>query len=253
MRRLQDLTYPEAQAILERGAIGLWPIGSTEAHGPHLPLATDVIIAEETCRRAGERLRAISGLEPLLLPSLAFTVTDFARPFSGTLSISKETVIALVRDVALHAASLGFRIVCLVNAHLEPAHRFALRDAVKAAKRERPRSIALADPCDRRWAETLTDEFKAGACHAGAYETSLVLASNPEAVRRDIQRSLEAVNIDLLGRIRSGAKDFLEAGAPRAYFGDPRRATPAEGEATYAKLVDMVCTVIHEELSETLS
>ena len=56
--RLAALPWPRVQQVIEQGAVALWPTGSTEAHGPHLPLETDVLISEETCKRAIEPLKA---------------------------------------------------------------------------------------------------------------------------------------------------------------------------------------------------
>jgi creatinine amidohydrolase len=227
LRRLAELSYLEARAALEKGAIALWPIGSTEAHGPHLPLDTDVIIASEICRRSAPSIAQRFSAEPLLLEPLAFTVTDFAAPFSGTISIPKATAIAYVRDVVLATAQLGFRAVCLVNGHLEPEHRYALRDAVNAAREGARCPLTLVDPSDRRFALTLSEEFKKSA-HAGRYETSLVLASEAAA--------------------RVDTKNFLEVGAADAYLGDPRAATPAEGHELYERLTQIVMTVLEEAL-----
>lgn len=244
---LSSLTYPEAEALFTQGAVGLWPVGSTEAHGPHLPLATDVLIAEETCRRAGPALAARFGLETVILPALAFTVTDFAAPFSGTISIPRKTAIAYVRDVAVSASALGLRALCLVNAHLEPQHRFALRDAVSEARLSARCPIGLADPAERRFAPTLTEEFQKSA-HAGRYETSLVLAHDPAQVRVHVQAGLEPREVDLVHAMKAGAKNFLEVGATAAYLGDPRAATPTEGDDTYARLVEMVEAVVGDLL-----
>src|SRR5262245_20742952 len=120
MRRLGELTWLEAKAVLEKGAIALWPIGATEAHGPHLPLDTDVSIAFESCRRAAPVIATRLGFEPLMLHPLAFSVAEFASPFAGTISIPKATAIAYVRDVLTAASSLGFKAICAVNAYLEP-------------------------------------------------------------------------------------------------------------------------------------
>ena len=245
---LASLTYPEVQEVLQRGAVALWPIGSTEAHGPHLPLDTDVLIAAESARRAVPLLMARLKLQGVLLPPLAFTVTEYAGPFSGTISIPKETATAYARDVALGAAKQGFRAVCLVNAHLEPAHRFALRDAVKAAAARAPCPVVLADPCDRRWVSSLTEEFRSGSCHAGQYESSLVMAARPGGVRDDLRRALPDNDIDLVAKMQAGLRTFDEMGADQAYFGHPAAATPAEGEASYAVLADIVAQVVAEAL-----
>jgi len=245
---LARLTYPEAQALLQEGAVALWPIGATEAHGPHLPLETDVTIAAESARRGAARIEATLGLRAALLPPLAFTVTEYAAPFSGTISISKATAAAYVKEVSLSVARQGFRAVCLVNAHLEPAHRFALRDAVKAANEEAPCPVVLADPCDRRWVSSLTEEFQSGSCHAGQYESSLVMAATPDRVKDALRGALEPNAIDLVGAMKAGKKDFEQMGATQAYFGAPAAASVEEGEATYAVLADIVLTVVEEAL-----
>lgn len=237
------LSSPELAARLEPGALALWPVGSTEAHGPHLPLATDTIIAEQTCRIAAPLLEDALGLETLILPSLSFTVTDFAAPFAGTLTLPRDTVVPFVRDVLLGTLAQGFRGVLLVNGHLEPAHRFALRDAVLEAKGRGRGPVALVDPADRRFAGRLTEEFHSGSCHAGQYETSLVLAASGGLVREAERARLPPLAIDLVQAIRGGAKSFREAGAEDAYCGDPRAASAEEGEASYRILAEIVVEV----------
>ncbi|MEL7239777.1 MAG: creatininase family protein, partial [Planctomycetota bacterium] len=215
--KLAELSYPAAAAALARGAVALWPTGSTEAHGPHLPLSTDVIIAEQTCLRAVDAVKNALALEALVLPPLAFTVTDYAGPFTGTVSVPAETTVPYVRDVLIGVAKQGFRAVCVVNAHLEPGHRFALRDAVKAAKPLSACPIVLADPCDRRWVSTLTEEFQSGKCHAGQYESSLVMAARPDLVDNARRESLPPVDIDLVESMKSGLTNFSQMGADQAY------------------------------------
>ena len=246
--KLAELTFPKAKAVLEAGAIALWPAGSTEAHGPHLPLATDVIISEETCVRAVPAIKEALGLNAVVLPPLALTVTDYAGPFAGTISVPKATTVAYVRDVLVAVAQQGYRAVCVVNAHLEPDHRFALRDAVRESRSLVDCPIALADPCDRRWVPTLTEEFRSGKCHAGQYESSLVMASRPELVDEKARAALGRVDVDLVEKMNAGAKDFAQMGADLAYFGAPAAATREEGNESYAKLVQMVVAMTKEAL-----
>ena len=182
----------------------------------------------------------------LILPPLAFTVTDFLGPFAGTVSVPKATTIAYVRDVARAVAAVGFKAVCLVNAHLEPRHRFALRDAVAEAA-DAPCPIGLADPADKRFAATLTEEFASGSCHAGQYETSLVLAAAPDRVRP--RAGLAARPIDLVEQINRGARTLADAGGVDAYCGDPAGATVEEGHRSYERLAQIVEQVVGELLS----
>lgn len=249
MTRLAALTHLEVQAKLRAGAVALWPTGSTEAHGPHLPLETDVVISRTSADRAVDAIRTRTGLEALVLPPLAFTITDFASPFSGTVSIPAATAEAYVRDVVLGVARQGFKAVVLVNAHLEPAHRFAMRNAVKAAAAESPCPVAIADPCDRRWVPRMTPEFQSGDCHAGQYETSLVLAAEPTLVKEEVRKDLPAFQGDLVGSMQKGLKTFPEMGAVDGYFGFPADASVAEGNETYAVLADIVSTVVAECLA----
>jgi len=242
--RLAELTYPEAEALrAEPRLVALLPVGSTEAHGPHLPLATDAIISDELAMRAGRALEA-RGRPVVILPAIPYAVTEFARPFAGTLSVRAATASALVADVCVAAVEQGFARVCLVNSHLEPAHVTSLRSALADAEQRSGARIALADNLEKRFARTLSDEFKRGACHAGAYETSLVLAAG-RAVPDD-RAALPPLMIELHKQMQAGARDFRAAGAERAYFGDPAAASAAHGEDQYARLVDMVVTVVEE-------
>jgi creatinine amidohydrolase len=97
-----------------------------------------------------------------------------------------------------------------------------------------------------RWAYTLTEEFRQGACHAGCYETSLVMAAQPELMRDAIRKELAPLEIDLAQKIKAGVRTFREAGSEQAYFGDPAAATPEEGRSTYEALATMLVTTILE-------
>ena len=67
-----------------------------------------------------------------------------------------------------------------------------------------PEFRPFANNCSKRWARTLTDEFKSGACHAGQYETSLVLASKPDTVKKEVASGLAANDTSLSWAIREG-------------------------------------------------
>ena len=177
-RKLGELSWTDAAAARDRGALVLLPIGSTEAHGPHLPLATDAILSDELAHRAGEALER-KDLEVLIAPTLSYAITDYASEFAGTVSLAPATALALVSDVCASLIQQGFQRVCLVNSHLEPAHVTSLKEACAQVRERTGVTVAFPDQLDRRWARTLTDEYKRGACHAGSYETSLVLAARP--------------------------------------------------------------------------
>lgn len=247
MSLFQERTWSEARAALERGAVMILPVGSTEAHGPHLPLATDVIISEEMSTRAAAKL-VTRGIEAYVLPAIAYSVTDFSTDFAGTVSIKKETATALMRDICVSLYAQGARLIVIANSHLEPEHIESINAAIGEVHRDSGRIVAFPDKRRRRWAERLTEEFRRGDCHAGSYETSLVMAARPDLVRERVRSKLEPVRISIADKIREGARTFTEAGGSQAYFGDPRAASREEGESTYEALSDMIVTAVVEEL-----
>lgn len=231
MPRLADMTWNEVRA----GAVAILPVGATEAHGPHLPLGTDVLIAEAMAGEAARRLEAL-GVRPILLPPLAYTAAPFAAEFPGTISVPAEVVTLQVTAIARAASSQGFTVLALANAHLDPAHVAALHDAAGLVRHEGLLRVAYPDLTRRPWAERLTEEFRSGACHAGRYEGSIVMAVAPRLVREDVRRALPAVEVSLSRAIRAGRRTFREAGGSEAYFGQPADATAEEGRRTIETL-----------------
>lgn len=240
------MTYEEATYCAEDGAVALLPAGATEAHGPHLPLGTDVVISKTAALRAAIALRK-SGVPAVVLPPLSYAVTEFAADFGGTISLPLETATALARDVILGAGRAGFSAVVVCNAHLEPGNLDALKSAVAQAN-EAGVLAAFPDVTRKPHALRLGDEFKSGACHAGSYETSLVLAADPFLVHGEIAERLEPNPSSLSDAIRAGKASFLEAGGPRAYFGYPADASAAEGEILFRELADIFAGAARELL-----
>ena len=236
-RKLAAMTYEEAQSVLTEGCVALLPCGATEAHGPHLPLSTDVIISEHGALHAANLLDS-EGIPALVLPPLGYAVTEFASGFEGTISLPIETATAMIRDVVLGAVRTGFSGVVLCNAHLEPGNIQALRAAMAQA-RETGALVEFPDVTRKPHALRLGEEFKSGACHAGRYEGSLVMAAREDLVRTDVAAKLPPNPESLSETIRAGKSSFEEAGGPQAYFGYPADASVKEGNALYLEMADI--------------
>lgn len=237
-----------AKTLASGRAIALVPIGSTEPHGPHLPLATDAILSVETCVRAA-RVLTDKGRTTLVAPTVAYGVTRYARDFRGAIGVSAATLTALLLDVGRALLADGFSHVAFVNNHLEPEHAEAIDAAFQTLEAEHgPNAVSFPNQLTRRWARTLTDEFKRGDCHAGRYETSLVLATRADLVGDSAL--LPKLDISLSAALREGDVTFAGIGMTRAYTGAPAEGTAAEGESTYAKLVTMVVTEVAERASD---
>lgn len=245
MSRLSAMTTEAVREELAAGpVVVLLPVGSVEPHGPHLPLGTDTLIGEAAADRAAARLRA-EGTRCRVAPAVPYGVTDFAEGFAGAISVPAEALTAFLRAVILGYLGAGFSHVCLVNNHLEAAHDAAVRAAAADLKGR----ASVACPLIRRWARTLSAEFKSGACHAGAYETSLILAAAPEAVDRQVAAALPELSASFPEAAKAGLTSFRAMGMERAYTGAPARATAAEGEEMLDRLATMIVTEVNEALS----
>ena len=231
--RLAEMTSPGLEAL--RDPIALWPVGAIEPHGPHAPLGTDTLISVGMCERAAARLD-----DAVVLPPLPFGVTRYAAGFAGAIGISEATLRAVVLEVAQGIAEQGFRRLVIVNNHFEPEQVATLRAAAEEA------GALYLDPVRRRNAQRLTDEFQRGSCHAGRYETSLVLADAPQLV--DPERAdLPTNEVDMPAAMADGRTDFVAMGMDRAYCGAPAQATAEEGRATFETLTDMLVELVQEQ------
>jgi creatinine amidohydrolase len=233
--RLEELTSPQLAALRERRPVALWPVGAVEPHGPHAPLGTDTLISVGICERAAQRLG-----DAVVLPPLPFGVTRYGAAFAGAVGISETTLRAVVLDVAAAVAEQGFGRLVIVNNHLEPEQVATLRAAAQEA------DALYLDLVRRANAERLTEEFRRGSCHAGRYETSLVLADAPQLVDREEMERLPAVEVDMPAAIAAGRTDFLAMGMEQAYCGAPAEATADEGRDTFETLTDLLVELVRE-------
>jgi creatinine amidohydrolase len=237
---LERMTYPQVGSLASRTDLALLPVGPPEAHGPHLPVGTDLIAARELCERAAWEL-AGRGTECLIAPLLAYCLAEVASPFPGTITVRAAVVAALVKDICRGLARSGFRRTLIVSGHAEEENLAALRaGAEQAGKAE-----ALLAEVSRWYGDALPkllhlleEDHPEHDVHGGEWETALVLLRAPELVDR---RALDALppnwgTRNMSERRAAGVRTFPELGAPQAYFGDPRRATPTTAEDLYAAL-----------------
>jgi len=119
---------------------------------------------------------------------------------------------------------------------------------VEKTREQQKIQVAFPDLTRRPWGSRLTEEFKSGACHAGQFEGSVILAARPEWVREEIRTTLPANPTSLSTAIRQGRSTFEEAGGPQAYFGDPAAATWDEGEQTIQVLGQILADAVLQEL-----
>lgn len=218
MRDLADVTWPDVDAA----AVLAVPVGSTEQHGPHLPLSTDTDVALALCRRLAAARPGVA-----VAPALPYGSSGEHEGFPGTLSIGQDAVELLLVEL-VRSATRTFDRVLLVSAHggnAAPVARAVAR--LRAESRD-----VLA------WTPWLPE----GDAHAGRTETSLQLALDPARVRLDRAAPGNPRPIaELLPALRTSG---VKAVSPNGVLGDPAGASATEGAALLDALAaDLLASV----------
>jgi creatinine amidohydrolase len=227
---LARLAWPELAALLAGGTdTAVLPLGSTEQHGPHLPFATDTLIADALAERFCARVPGA-----VRLPALPFGCASEHLGFPGTLHVGAETLAALLESLVASLAGHGFRRVFVFSAH--GGNTGVLRDAAERLARAAPAADVVVFTDTGRVAEAIHAEASkfgvtpaAAGHHAGEVETSLLLALAPEDVRA--ARAEPGLAADG-GDPQAIFYPDLRANAPSGVVGDPRGAR-AERAAAY--------------------
>jgi creatinine amidohydrolase len=194
----------------------LVPVGSLEQHGPHLPLDTDARVAAAVAGRAAGRDLAV-----LVAPPLAYGASGEHEGFPGTLSIGHDALRAVLVELGRSASRWAPRLV-FVNGH--GGNIPTVPDAVAQLRREGR---------DAAWWPCVPPT---GDAHAGRTETSIMLALDPAAVRRDAaEPGATAPLAELLPALRAGG---VAAVSPNGVLGDPTGATAEEGERLLREMVE---------------
>jgi len=177
---LGEMTSPQVEAFLAEHQTVLVPTGSTEQHGPHGPLLSDVLIPQEVARRIAPRVGA------LVAPPINYALSYPHVGFTGLVHIRVPTFMALVEDLCRSLASVGFRRIVFLNGHYD--NTYALAYACASVAEQLPQGT-VCFPINY-WDGMTPDqasEFFAPSTglHANRGETSAILAINPALVDMD--------------------------------------------------------------------
>jgi creatinine amidohydrolase len=225
MARWQDLTMPEFEAARDELQTVILPVGSLEEHGPHLPLGTDTFHALEVARRVAE-------LRPVLVaPPVFYGICRSTREHPGTVSLSGDTLRALLKDLGREFHRQGLRRLIFISGHAGGTHMCALVEAGEALLTEfGDVRVAVVNVLDllREVLATRPDLIKTkGDSHAGEVETALMLAAHPHLVRGSAPA--EWPGFPKYELVRDKRRYW-----PGGVWGDPGRATAAQGEEILA-------------------
>src|SRR5687767_2687719 len=110
VHHLMSLTWPDFERLRTKRLAAILPLGAIEAHGPHLPLGTDIVIAEAMAN-AGARRLAARGLEVIVLPSIPVAPAPFAAAFAGTIDTPAAATTALIGGIARSLGEHGVQVL----------------------------------------------------------------------------------------------------------------------------------------------
>jgi creatinine amidohydrolase len=185
-RLIGELTFLDVPERLRASSILCLPVGSIEQHGPHLPINTDVVLAEEFTRRMIERW--VDTYDLWQLPTLSVSLAREHEWAPGTLSLSIQGMTALVRDLARDIArSLPARNLAIINGH--GGNRGILEALAQDLRADFGLNVCIMHPTS--WVDAGSTSG-VPEIHGGNNETSMMLAAAPTLVRRDRIAKLKA-------------------------------------------------------------
>jgi creatinine amidohydrolase len=235
---LDELSTVEASQAAKDGAVVIFPVGSVEEHGDHLPLCTDSIQPEYISLEVAKKTGC------LVAPPFRYGVCNATRNFAGTLTINFETLYKVAHDILSELVRNGFYRIIILSGHAGNSHMVALRLAAQdivvknGAKNESKVRIMVLSDFD--FAEELTSKYadvKDG--HAGTLETSRVMAIKPELIKAKGKPSTWQM------------PRFEVVAHPELYFptgvnGDPTTASKEKGEKINQYIIEEIIKLVKE-------
>ena len=236
---LDELSTVEAAQAAKDGVVVIFPVGSVEEHGDHLPLGTDSIqpeyIALEVAKKTG----------CLVAPPIRYGICNATRNFPGTLTIEFDTLYKVAHDVLSELVRNGFYRIIVLSGHAGNSHMVALRLAaqdivVKNDEAKAKGNVRIMVLSDFDFAGELTPRYASvDDGHAGTLETSRVMAIKPELIKAK-------------GKADTWHMPRFEVVAhPELYFpsgvnGDPTAASAEKGQKINEYITEQVAKLVKE-------
>ncbi|RIK29460.1 MAG: creatininase, partial [Chloroflexi bacterium] len=242
---LEELTRDEARQLAPE-ALLVWPVGALEQHGPHLPVGTDHLTVEYLARTAAQQ--AAAQIPVLVAPTLPFGSSQHHVPFGGTMSLSTEGYYRILYELVESLIAGGFRRFFIVNGH--GGNHEIVQLVARDLALKHPASLAAASYWTVAWdALVALEAHLPGRLpgHAGAFESSLMLALRPELVREPRPHREQVASSDSRSFYRPyRAEHHGSWQAIDGYSDSPDRGTAERGQAYLAATVEALAAAMVE-------
>ena len=247
---LAEMTWPEAKRRFREVDVALLPVGATEQHGPHLPLDTDSFDADYLARAVAERC---SFPRPVVLPLVPYGVSYHHEDFSGTISITNQTLSRLVYDIGVGAARNGVTKLVIINGHggNDPALNYAAQEINRDA-----RIFVAVDSGETSDVDIYAMIDTPNDVHAGEIETSTSLAVRPELVRLDRAQKLvpkfSSRYLDFTSKRGISWHAYTKRISKSGVMGDPTRASAEKGRRMWEVMISHLVALVEDLKQLTL-
>ena len=235
-RYFLELSQPEIAAQLKRNPLVILPAGSVEQHGPHLPTGTDIFAANVIAEAVAERMDGI------VLPGGPLGVTPMHMAYEGTITLSHETYIRVVKETCISTAKHGAKRLLILNWH--EGNIPALAIAAESLHLDHGMTVLIVQAC--YVAAEIFGPDCGGLSHGGEIETLAVLATRPDLVNTDrVVDSSDQQHGHKMDKLRRTTSYQPVLGdvrsiAPTGWYGAPQRATVEKGTQMITDLANSI-------------
>lgn len=229
---LENITMQEFKQYLKKTKTIVFPFGTIEEHGKHLPLNTDALIIQEALKRATKKKRFF------LAPIVYYGVCTTAKDHPGTISISPATLRRLSFDLVTEAYKTGLRNFLLISGHGGSLHMSALKETAEIlVEKLKGIKIAVLTPYDMLWRELSDIADTPHDSHAGELETSIILYLSPKLVKGRSPEEYPKIPQPFV------VKDKVKYW-PGGVWGNPKKATLKKGKEAIDLITDKIVEIL---------
>jgi creatinine amidohydrolase len=248
-----DLSWPEVEDVLKETNALIFPVGSTEQHGPHLPVNVDTVTTRYIAIEVARKVINEFNVRVLVAPTIPYGEVGESRKFPGTVGLEVETMTKVVEELVYGFVSHGFKNILVLNGHNENTEPIAI--ALRKVHHHFPDAGLFAANTWRLgfdvWPK-ISKGGRAGSGHACEKETAMSLFIQPGNVHLE-----KAVKGSKTGAIPQKYLVVPSPGAPRVFFhsrasgkkvsgitADPSFATPENGQKFVKAIIDDVAEIV---------
>jgi len=256
--RYEELSWPEVREVVKSDPVAVLPVGTTEQHGPHLPVMVDYAcasgVAEGAVRHVVASQPQDEGPHAVVLHPVPYSFNEHHMDYPGTIDIDPHTIIDYIFCIGKSLAHHGFKRIIILNGH---GSNVPFLDIAARMITNRTESIAamvswwaILEQEDFAWREA---PYPGGFSHGCEAETSLMLQVRPDLVDMkqaprtmdEVQRS-KHIYWDLQGGSKVNFQEFFSRNSETGVQGDATLANAEKGQKLYTAAISRMAEFIEE-------